>query len=77
MAYALLARIRARLIGDVRLAHRYWSVRLSAVGAGCSAAWIALPGDLRAAIPGTPWIGLALFAGIALAGIVDQPETRR
>lgn len=77
MTYALLARVRARLIDDLRLAHRYWSVRLSAMGAGASAAWIALPADLRAAIPGTQWISFALFLAIVLARIVNQPEARR
>jgi hypothetical protein len=74
---ALRARIRARLIGELRQAHRFWSVRLSTGGAAASAAWMALPTDLRAAIPGAQWIGLALFIAIACARIVDQPETRR
>jgi hypothetical protein len=77
MLDVLRTRIRARLIGELRLAHRYWSVRLSAIGAAASAAWMALPADLRAAIPGTQWIGLALFIAIACARIVDQPEARR
>lgn len=71
------ARIRARLIDDLRRAHRLWSMRLSAIGAAASAAWIALPADLGAAIPGAPWIGLGLFLAIALARIVHQPADRR
>ncbi|OJY63043.1 MAG: hypothetical protein BGP16_04145 [Sphingobium sp. 66-54] len=68
------ARIRARLIDDVRRAHRLWSVRIAAIGAACAAAWGALPADSRALIPGAPWIGLALFAATALARILHQPE---
>jgi hypothetical protein len=68
----LRTRFRARLIADVRRAHRLWSVRLSALGAGLSAAWTALPPDTAG-----QWIGLALFLAIGLARIVDQPETRK
>lgn len=67
------ARIRARLIDDLRRAHRFWSVRLSAVGATFSAAWIALPADTRVLLPGAQWIGLALFIAIGLARLLHQP----
>ena len=67
------ARIRARLIDDLRRAHRFWSVQLSAVGAAFSAAWIALPADTRALVPGAQWIGLALFLAIGLARLLHQP----
>jgi len=70
------ARIRARLIDDVRLAHRYWSVRISAIGAAASAAWVALPSDMRMAIPGAEWIGLGLFLAAALSRILHQPAMR-
>ncbi|MGF7168723.1 hypothetical protein FHS91_000378 [Sphingobium xanthum] len=73
----LRTRFRARLIADVRRAHRLWSVRLSALGAGLSAAWTALPPDTRLSLPAGQWIGLALFLAIGLARIVDQPETRK
>ena len=67
------ARIRARLIDDLRRAHRFWSVRLSALGAAFSAAWIALPADTRALVPGAQWIGLGLFLAIGLARLLHQP----
>ena len=70
------ARIRARLIADLRAAHRFWSVRLSAMGIALSAAWAALPPDTRLAVPGAHWIGLALFLTIALSRLVDQPGAR-
>ena len=67
------ARIRARLIDDLRRAHSFWSVQLSAVGAAFSAAWIALPADTRALVPGAQWIGLALFLAIGFARLLHQP----
>ncbi len=72
----LRARIRARLIDDVRQAHRYWSVRISAIGAALSAAWATLPPDTRMMIPGAPWIGLGLFLAAALSRILHQPGVR-
>lgn len=68
----LRGRLAARLIADARQAWRYWSVQISALGMALSAAWVALPADTRAAIPGAQWIGLALFALIALSRIVQQ-----
>ena len=67
------ARIRARLIDDLRRAHSFWSVQLSAVGAAFSAAWIALPADTRVHVPGAQWIGLALFLAVGLARLLHQP----
>ena len=67
------ARIRARLIDDLRRAHSFWSVRLSALGAAFSAAWIALPADTRVQVPGAQWIGLALFLAIGVARLLHQP----
>jgi|GEM_PF-2179944 len=76
MLDVLRARVRARLIGELRLAHRYWSVRLSALGAAVSAAWMSLPADARAAMPGSQWISLALFLAIVLARVIGQPSIR-
>lgn len=70
------ARIRARLIDDVRQAYRFWSVRIAVIGAAVSAAWAALPPDTRTMIPGAHWIGLALFIATALARILHQPDLR-
>ena len=67
------ARIRARLIDDLRRAHRLWSMRLSALGAAFSAAWIALPADTRTLVPGAQWIGLGLFLAIGFARLLHQP----
>jgi hypothetical protein len=77
MMKRMWARVQARLIADARRAHRYWSVRLCALGAGFSTGWIALPADMRAAIPGGPWISLLMFLAIALARVADQPGLRR
>lgn len=71
------ARIRARLIPELRLAWRFWSVRLSAVGAAMSAAWVALPADTRALVPGAQWIGLVLFVSITVVRLIDQSGARK
>lgn len=77
MIKLLWTRVQARLIADARRAHRYWSVRLSALGAGLSTSWLVLPVDIRAAIPGGPWISLLMFLAIGLARVADQPGLRR
>lgn len=73
MLTSLWARIRARLIDDWRQAWRFWSVRISVLGAAMSAAWVSLPADTRAEIPGAQWIGLVLFASTIVARLVQQP----
>lgn len=70
------ARIRACLIDELRLAHRFWSIRVSAMGAALSAAWAALPPDDGIAMPGAPWIGPGLFIAVAFLRILHQPGMR-
>lgn len=72
-----LASIRLRFIADLRHAWRFWSVRLSLLGAAMSAGWAALPADSRALIPGAQWIGLFLFVSVTLARLIDQPGARQ
>jgi hypothetical protein len=67
-------RFRQRLIANWRAAHKFWSVRISALGAAMSAAWVALPADTRAAIPGAQWIGLVLFAAVVISRLIDQEK---
>jgi len=67
------ARIRARLIDDLRRAHCFWSMRLATIGAAFMMAWISLPADTRAAVPGGPWIGLALFIATGITRLLHQP----
>lgn len=72
-----LHRLRPRLIAEWRSAWRYWSIRIAAIGAALSGAWVALPADTRALIPGAQWIGLLLFGLTIAARLVDQPGARR
>ncbi len=69
-----LDRLRARLIDDLRTAWKYWSVQISVVGVALSGAWAALPPDTRMAIPGAQWIGLILFAAVALSRLIKQGD---
>lgn len=71
------AHMRACMIADLTRAWRFWSLRLSMLGAALSAGWIALPPDTRALVPGSHWIGLCLFLLVALARLIDQPGARR
>jgi hypothetical protein len=48
-------------------------MRISAIGAAASAAWVALPPDMRTTIPGAEWIGLGLFLAAALSRVLHQP----
>lgn len=82
-----LAPLRARLIDDARLWWRFWSMRLAAFGAivtalvqwfpdALSAAWSAMPPDMRAYLPAPLLrsIPVALFVAIMVARIVAQKK---
>lgn len=71
------AHARACMIADLTRAWRFWSIRLSMLGAALSAGWLALPPDTRALVPGAHWIGLALFLLVAFARLINQPGARR
>lgn len=73
----MIERLKARLVDDWRQAWKWWSVRVSAFGIALSGAWVALPADTRALIPGAQWIGLALFALTIAARLIDQPGARK
>ena len=79
------APVRARLIDDARLWWRFWSMRLAAFGAvtsalaqwspdALSAAWSAIPPDMRAYFPAPLLhaIPVILFVAIMIARIVTQ-----
>lgn len=79
--------LRARLIDDWRRSWRFWSIRLSLLGALLSAigaafpsamleAWNALPPDLRALIPAraAQIIAATLFVGTMAARLYKQRE---
>ena len=79
--------LRARLIDDARLWWRFWSMRLAAAGAivtafaqwfpdALSAAWNAMPYDLRAYLPAPLLhsIPVILFVAIMVARIVAQKK---
>jgi hypothetical protein len=81
------APVRARLIDDARLWWRFWSMRLAALGAIAtalaqwfpdvlSAAWNAMPSDMRASLPAPLLhsIPVILFVAIMVARIVAQKK---
>lgn len=63
-----------RLVKDVKNAWRWFSVQLAAVSVVAPGAWLAVPDDMRNAVP-PEWLayaGVALGALIILGRIVDQ-----
>jgi len=81
------ALVRARLIDDARLWWRFWTMRLAAFGAivtalaqwfpdALSAAWNAMPYDMRAYLPAPLLhsIPVILFVAIMVARIVVQKK---
>lgn len=72
MLTSFRARIRARLIADLRQSWRFWSVRISAIGAALMAAWTALPADVRAGLPYANHLAAMLFVLVALSRLVSQ-----
>ena len=81
------APLRARLIDDTRLWWRFWSMRLAALGAvvtalaqwfpdTLSAAWNAIPSDMRASLPAPLLhsIPVILFVAIMVARILAQKK---
>lgn len=84
------APVRACLIDDARLWWRFWSMRLAAFGAivtalaqwfpdALSAAWNAIPSDMRAYLPAPLLhsIPAILFVAVMVARIVAQREATR
>ena len=68
----LISRLRALLIAEWRSAHRFWSVRLSALGLALMTAWPLIPPELRAMLPYQQHIALAMFALVILSRLVAQ-----
>ena len=81
------APVRARLIDDARLWWRFWSMRLAAFGAivtalvqwfpdALSAAWNAIPYDMRAYLPAPLLhsIPVILFAAVAVSRVIAQKK---
>lgn len=66
-----------RITGDVKYLHRMWSTWVAGGGlVAVPAAWLAVPQDLRAALP--DWSltagGIILFLLFLLARVVPQPK---
>ena len=61
-------------VSNWRDAWRWFSVRFAALGAAVSVAWLALPADLTAQVPG--WVQNAvagvIFVGVLLGRLIDQ-----
>lgn len=70
-----------KLIDDWKKAWRFWSVRLSAAGVALlsfpdmfTLVWNQVPADLRAALPYSKEIALALIVASLVARIVKQEK---
>lgn len=59
-----------RLIPDWRRAWRYFSVQADVLAVAVSGAWLAVPDDLRAAVP-HQWLAIAALA-LAALGIIGR-----
>lgn len=75
MLTSFWARIRARLIPDLRVSWRYWSVRILTFGAGLLAVWPEIPADVRDALPYANQIGaLVVIAGLIARLVRQEPK---
>ena len=65
-----------KLVPDARRAWRWFSVQALALQGAAAAAWLAVPDDLRAAVPSEWLAGAALaLTVLGIAGrLIDQQE---
>lgn len=83
------ATVRARMIDDARLWWRFWSIRLAAAGAivtalaqwfpdTLTAAWNAVPADMRELLPAPLLhsIPVILFIAVAVSRVVAQKKAK-
>ncbi len=66
------ARLRARLIPDLRHAWRYSSLWISAAGAALMTSWYALPDGLRESLPYSNQIAGGMFLASMAARLLNQ-----
>jgi hypothetical protein len=62
------------MVPDAKRAWRWFSVQAMALQGAAAAAWLAVPDDMRAAVP-SEWlaIGALVLTGLGIAGrLVDQ-----
>ncbi|HEX7873046.1 MAG TPA: hypothetical protein VF475_09055 [Sphingobium sp.] len=69
------ARTRARLIPELRRAHKLWSVRIAAFGAVLLAVWPELPAEVRADLPYSNQIGAAVLVLTLIARVTKQGKS--
>ena len=62
--------MKQRLIPDWRRSWRFFSVQADMLAVIVSGAWLAVPGDMRAAVP-SEWLACAAI-GLAVLGIVGR-----
>lgn len=74
MTGKILESIRARMVDDWRHLHRFYSVRVAAMGAALLTAWPQLPDDIKALLPG--WLTKAI-AYLILVGVVVGAATHQ
>lgn len=69
--------IQSHLVSDWKKAHRWLSMQLMSLGVVFSAAWMAMPDDIKTTLPS--WvpqaIGLSIFGG-AIAGRVYKQKDK-
>ena len=63
-----------KLVKNAGQAWRWFSVRFAALGVAVSGAWLALPADLSAQVPGWAQNAVAgfIFAGVLVGRLIDQ-----
>lgn len=62
-----------KLVADWQEAHRWISIRLSALGVALPPAWLAMPDDWRAAVPRWAILAFTFLSLSVIAGrMVDQ-----
>jgi len=59
-----------KLVKDARRSWRWLSVQAMALQGACASAWLAVPDDMRAAVP-SEWLAMAAIA-LTVAGIIGR-----
>jgi hypothetical protein len=63
-----------KLVANARQAWRWWSVRAMALQGAAGGAWLAVPDDMRQAVP-SEWLAVAavVLTALGIAGrLIDQ-----
>jgi hypothetical protein len=68
--------VNITLVPDWRNAARWWSVRIATFLAALGPVWLALPEDVKAAVPveWLPYVSPVVLLSIVLARVIDQKD---